>query len=342
MDVIFDAWRERGLTVLLVTHSPSSPAARSAACVLADGRVRGRHDRPGRHRLEASRGLRDAGRSGARRRRHHAPRRAGQRAWPSRARAAAASRRCSASSRGSRRRPRAASRSPGRALAALRARAGRPAPASARARLPGRQPAAVPDRRGERRAPGRARHLGRATASAAASCWPTSGSPTMLHKLPDQLSGGQRQRVAIAAALVHGPRVILADEPTGSLDAGSSTAVIDLLLRRAAGRPAPRWSLVTHDAAVAERLDRTVAPARRPRGPRHAPRRTPASGSAPVLRLRLARPGPQSPPHRSPSLIGVMPRRRALLRRPLLHRRLGRLDDQAGDRPAGPRPAASC
>jgi putative ABC transport system ATP-binding protein len=77
-------------------------------------------------------------------------------------------------------------------------------------------------------------------------------------KLPDQLSGGQRQRVAVARALIHRPAVILADEPTGSLDPENSVLVTELLLE--ASR---RWGvtllLVTHDLQVARRLDRTVA-----------------------------------------------------------------------------------
>ena len=76
-------------------------------------------------------------------------------------------------------------------------------------------------------------------------------------KLPDQLSGGQRQRVAVARALVHLPRVILADEPTGALDADNSSAVIDLLLN-AQQQSGATLVVVTHDRAVAGRLDRTI------------------------------------------------------------------------------------
>jgi putative ABC transport system ATP-binding protein len=78
-----------------------------------------------------------------------------------------------------------------------------------------------------------------------------------LYKLPDQLSGGQRQRVAVARALIHRPRLILADEPTGELDDENSGAVLDLLLdaQREAGTT---LVVVTHDAAVARRLDRAL------------------------------------------------------------------------------------
>ena len=76
-------------------------------------------------------------------------------------------------------------------------------------------------------------------------------------KLPDQLSGGQRQRVAVARALVDRPRIVLADEPTGSLDAESSEAVIDLLLA-AQHEIGATLVIVTHDREVAGRLDRTV------------------------------------------------------------------------------------
>jgi len=79
----------------------------------------------------------------------------------------------------------------------------------------------------------------------------------LAHRYPDQLSGGQRQRVAVARALVHGPGVALADEPTGSLDPVSSERVVELLLRlhREQGTT---LVVVTHDRAVAARMDVVV------------------------------------------------------------------------------------
>jgi putative ABC transport system ATP-binding protein len=83
------------------------------------------------------------------------------------------------------------------------------------------------------------------------------GLSDQVDKLPDQLSGGQRQRVAVARALVHQPSLILADEPTGSLDADNSAGIVELLL--AAQRETnTTLVVVTHDPGVARRLDRTV------------------------------------------------------------------------------------
>ena len=70
--------------------------------------------------------------------------------------------------------------------------------------------------------------------------------------LPRVLSGGERQRVAIARAVARRPRLLLCDEPTGSLDAAHAAGVLDLLLGEARER-AGALLLVTHDPGVAAR-----------------------------------------------------------------------------------------
>jgi ABC-type lipoprotein export system ATPase subunit len=74
---------------------------------------------------------------------------------------------------------------------------------------------------------------------------------------PARLSGGERQRVAIARALVGGPPLLLADEPTGDLDAAGTEALLALLERL---RRALRLTVMvaTHDPAVAAMADRVV------------------------------------------------------------------------------------
>lgn len=75
--------------------------------------------------------------------------------------------------------------------------------------------------------------------------------------LPNELSGGQQQRVAIARALVGNPHVLLADEPTGALDAKTSQRIIDLLID-INQRDKTTVVIVTHDASVAAQCQRTV------------------------------------------------------------------------------------
>jgi len=77
------------------------------------------------------------------------------------------------------------------------------------------------------------------------------------HKRPDQLSGGQRQRVAVARALANNPPVILADEPTGSLDSKSSEQVFQIL-RDLVDKDGKTVVAVTHDLGLAARMDRHV------------------------------------------------------------------------------------
>ena len=77
---------------------------------------------------------------------------------------------------------------------------------------------------------------------------------------PDHLSGGEQQRVAIAAALIHEPTLVLADEPTGALDAATAATVVDLLVRLTRGRGGS-LVFVTHNpdyVAIADRVWRLV------------------------------------------------------------------------------------
>jgi ABC-type lipoprotein export system ATPase subunit len=74
---------------------------------------------------------------------------------------------------------------------------------------------------------------------------------------PAELSGGEQQRVALCAALARSPRLLLADEPTGELDARTSTALVDLMLELCHEAQAAAL-IVTHDPAVAARTQRTI------------------------------------------------------------------------------------
>lgn len=76
--------------------------------------------------------------------------------------------------------------------------------------------------------------------------------------LPNRLSGGQKQRVAIARALATGPKLILADEPTASLDSQSGREVVELLQELARDRGCPIL-LVTHDQRVLHVADRVLS-----------------------------------------------------------------------------------
>lgn len=78
-----------------------------------------------------------------------------------------------------------------------------------------------------------------------------------LDHLPKEMSGGEQQRVAIARALAPRPALLIADEPTGNLDAGTGAAIADLIFAAQADRGAT-LVLVTHDGGLAARCGRTV------------------------------------------------------------------------------------
>jgi putative ABC transport system ATP-binding protein len=73
---------------------------------------------------------------------------------------------------------------------------------------------------------------------------------------PNELSGGQKQRVAIARALVTNPKVIIADEPTGSLDTNSTQEIMSLL--RILNQEGKTIIIVTHDMQIAKECDRII------------------------------------------------------------------------------------
>lgn len=96
----------------------------------------------------------------------------------------------------------------------------------------------------------------RAAAETAAQHWlDRVGLSTRGSDRPAALSGGEMQRVAVARALAHEPALVLADEPTGSLDSANAQAVTDLLVEQCALLGAG-LVMVTHDLVVAGRADR--------------------------------------------------------------------------------------
>lgn len=77
----------------------------------------------------------------------------------------------------------------------------------------------------------------------------------MTHK-PSEMSGGQQQRVAIARAIAQAPPVILADEPTGNLDSGSTAEIMEIL--KELHKEGRTVILITHDNEIAERAERII------------------------------------------------------------------------------------
>ncbi len=106
--------------------------------------------------------------------------------------------------------------------------------------------------------PQRIRGLGKAVAEERASELLTFlGLGERLDHLPGELSGGEQQRVAIGRAVANGPRLLLADEPTGNLDPVTSQHVFGTLiaLARASGLAA---LIATHNLELARQMDRQV------------------------------------------------------------------------------------
>ena len=82
------------------------------------------------------------------------------------------------------------------------------------------------------------------------------GLDQKMHRYPFEVSGGEQQRTAIARALVHRPKILLADEPTGNLDSINANDIIDLLLR--INKFGTTVVLVTHNREVVNKLKRRV------------------------------------------------------------------------------------
>lgn len=83
------------------------------------------------------------------------------------------------------------------------------------------------------------------------------GMENRINHLPNELSGGQKQRVAIARAMVNEPQIILADEPTGSLDSKSGRAVTEIF-RKLNKEQGKTIIMVTHSNEVAQNADRII------------------------------------------------------------------------------------
>jgi cell division transport system ATP-binding protein len=82
------------------------------------------------------------------------------------------------------------------------------------------------------------------------------GLTSRVHNYPHELSGGERQRVAIARSLIHSPKILIADEPTGNLDPVNTWEIMELLYR--INRSGTLVILTTHNKTVVDRLKKRV------------------------------------------------------------------------------------
>lgn len=83
------------------------------------------------------------------------------------------------------------------------------------------------------------------------------GIKDKLKRRPKQLSQGEKQRVAICRALIHQPKLVLADEPTGNLDASNKARIMDLLIEQA-HQSDSTLVVVTHDQSLLDRFDQVI------------------------------------------------------------------------------------
>ena len=82
------------------------------------------------------------------------------------------------------------------------------------------------------------------------------GLEDKVHRYPQDISGGEQQRVAIARSLVHRPKILLADEPTGNLDSINAEEIIELLLK--INKFGTTVVLVTHNRDIVNKLKKRV------------------------------------------------------------------------------------
>jgi putative ABC transport system ATP-binding protein len=132
------------------------------------------------------------------------------------------------------------------------------------------------------------------------------GLKDQAHKLPSQISGGQQQRAAIARALANQPPLLVADEPTGNLDARTSDEVFALFCRLAS--QGTTLVMVTHNEELARQVPRTVSVVNGMigRDERRAVTDGPCSGEAPAVDLAVAEEAatPRAPAFATPAANG--------------------------------------